>query len=248
MDNIKKIFENFDYIKSKENKGFKILLEFLETQKKLEEMHIKNIIVMFGSARIKPENDAKANIVSKYYALAYQLSYKLAMWTKQKYAHKSSEDKFYICTGGGGGIMEAANKGAKEAGEITLGFNIKLPFEQNSNSYIEKNYAFWFNYFFLRKFWFTYLAKAFIVFPGGFGTLDELFEVLTLSQTYKMKKRIPFVIFGKDFFNKILNLDMLIQYGLIAEKDKDIFIITDDIEEAYNHVITNIKSHSALLI
>jgi len=139
--------------------------------------------------------------------------------------------------------MEAANRGAYDAKEPNIGYNILLPFEQEANKYISKKLSFNFHYFFIRKFYFTFLAKAFIIFPGGFGTLDELFEIITLAQTNKMHKTIPFILFGKDFFNKVLNFDMLLNLGLISKSDEDLYMITDDIDEAFNH-ITNGITHT----
>ena len=137
--------------------------------------------------------------------------------------------------------MEAANRGAHDAGEPSAGFNIILPHEQGANPYIPDDYVFWFHYFFVRKFYFAYLAKAFIIFPGGFGTMDELFEILTLAQTQKMQKLPPFVIFGKEFFEKVLNFDMLLKHGFISPEDKDLFILTDSVDEAFEHITENIK-------
>ena len=143
--------------------------------------------------------------------------------------------------------MEAANKGAAEAGEPTAGFNIQLPFEQCANPYIPEELVFQFHYFFIRKFYFAFLAKAFVIFPGGFGTFDELFEILTLAQTHKMQKIIPFVIFGKDFYEKVLNIELLLEHGLISESDQDLFILTDDLDEAFNHITTNIDRNQRVV-
>jgi len=250
-----KIINNLDFINSSEGRSIRILSEYLETKSKLEQHNIKNIIVHFGSARILPMDVAKANLekaklenkdliyyknqveISQYYELSKQLAYKFALWGKNLPIHK----KCYVSSGGGGGIMEATNLGAFEAGEKSLGFNIILPFEQEANSYITKELIFNFNYFFLRKFWFSYLAKGFVVFPGGFGTMDEMFENLTLLQTHKMRKKIPIVLFGSEFFNSFLNFDILIKYGLIQKSDIDLFITTDSIDEAFNHIVNNIE-------
>ena len=220
-------------------RGVRIFEEFIKTKNKLEKSDIKNTIVMFGSARIKPDDQNKR--AREYYDAACKLANRLALWSKETFLNRPPKDKYYICTGGGGGIMEAANKGAAEAGEPTIGFNILLPFEQGANPYIPKDLVFNFHYFFIRKFYFAYLAKAFVIFPGGFGTLDELFEILTLAQTNKMQKTPPFVIFGKEFFGKILNFDMLLEHGLISASDKDLFILTDDLDEAFEHITANIK-------
>ncbi len=133
-------------------------------------------------------------------------------------------------------MMEASNKGATEAGGPSVGLNISLPFEQSPNPYQSKHLSFVFHYFFIRKFWFAYLAKALVVFPGGFGTMDELFEVLTLIQTGKIQKTIPIVLFGKDFWDGFINFDHLIKWGVINEKDLDLFMILDDVDQAFNYL------------
>ena len=219
--------------------GINIFEEFNFAKKRFDELKIRNTIVVFGSARIKHDD---VNLDCRhYYNSAYLLSKRLAEWSRDRFIDSPPEDKYYIVTGGGRGIMEAANKGASEAGERTAGLNILLPFEQQANEYIPGELIIPFNYFFIRKFFFAYHAKAFIVFPGGFGTFDELFEILTLAQTQKMQQSIPFVIFGKKFYEKILNIDMLIEHGLISESDRDLFILTDDIDEAYEYITEGIR-------
>ncbi len=255
--------ESLDFLKSSDGRIARILIEFLVVKNRLEQQDIKNTIVMFGSARILPTSVAKQNLdnatnssasndeilllknkleMSKYYDIATNLSYKFAKHFKQQ----NDKEKFYICSGGGPGIMEAVNKGASLAGEKTLGFNITLPFEQHANPYLKEELTFNFKYFFLRKFWFSYLAKAIVVFPGGFGTMDELFEILTLIQTHKMQKKIPIVMLNKDFFTKILNVKMLEEYGLISKDDKNLFLLTDSIDEAFDYVVNNLKSYKSI--
>ena len=236
------IYENLfnEQLFASNERGRRIFEEFVGTREKLDRLKIENTIVMFGSARIKPDDPHEG--ARAYYDAARTLANKLALWSKETFASRPPRDKYYICTGGGGGIMEAANRGAAEAGEPTIGLNIELPFEQAANPYIPEDMVFMFNYFFIRKFYFAFLAKAFVIFPGGFGTFDELFEILTLAQTRKMQEIMPFVIFGRDFYNKILNIDMLLEHGLISESDRDLYIITDDIDEAYNHITKNIKT------
>lgn len=241
---------NFEEMLKKGNlnlseRELRIFEEFVATRDKLEREQIKNTIVMFGTARTKFDDD---NLSARhFYEANYNLSYKLATWVKNRYKDSSPSDKYYICTGGGGGAMEAANKGASSAGERTIGFNIQLPFEQSSNPYIPSNLVFKFHYFFIRKFFFASLAKAFVIFPGGFGTMDELFEIMTLSQTHKMQKTIPFVLFGTKFFKEVLNFDMLLKYGYISESDKELFIMTDSVDEAYEHIINNIEKDKSLI-
>ncbi|MCL2631337.1 MAG: LOG family protein [Firmicutes bacterium] len=232
-------------LKSADARAVRIFEEFVGAKEKFQEHEIKNTIVMFGSARIKPDD---SNLEArKYYESAVELAHKLALWTKEKFKNAPQEDKYYIATGGGGGIMEAANKGASLAGEKTIGLNILLPFEQEANEFIPKDLVFNFHYFFVRKFYFVYHAKAFAIFPGGFGTLDELFEIITLAQCRKMQKTIPFVIFGKEFFSKIINFDMLLNLGLISKEDSELFILTDDVDEAFNHITNGINESLCLI-
>lgn len=233
----------------------KIISEYTNANNILKKHNINNIVVQFGSARILSPESAKNKIsndltsgdnnykniveISKYYDLAKELSYKLATHFKTLPNNK----KCYMCSGGGGGIMEATNLGASLAGEKSLGFNIVLPFEQKGNKYITNDLLITFDYFFLRKFWFSYLAKAFVVFPGGFGTMDEMFENLTLMQTHKMKKKVPFIFFGKDFFNNLINMDVFIKYNLINKIDLDLIFTTDSVDEAFEYIVNNISLH-----
>ncbi|MEC8494947.1 MAG: TIGR00730 family Rossman fold protein, partial [Planctomycetota bacterium] len=149
---------------------------------------------------------------------------------------EEGKQRFVICSGGGPGIMEAANRGASEAKGLNIGLNISLPFEQNDNPYITRRLSLEFHYFFMRKFWFTYLAKAIVVMPGGFGTLDEFMEVVTLVQTLKIKKDLPIVLFGKDFWSNVVNFQTLIDYGTISAEDVDLFFQTDSVDEAFEYV------------
>lgn len=237
MDDFERMLS--EHIPMGNERAVRIFEEFVKTKEKLETQNIKNTIVMFGSARIK--HDDKNEHSRMYYESARKLANRLASWSKETFLNKPPQDRFYICTGGGGGIMEAANKGASDAGEPTIGFNIKLPFEQDANPYIDKDFLFSFHYFFIRKFYFVFLAKAFVIFPGGFGTFDELFEIITLAQTQKMQKVLPFVIFGKEFYKNVLNFDMLLEHGFISESDRNLFLLTDDLDEAFEHITTNIS-------
>jgi uncharacterized protein (TIGR00730 family) len=145
----------------------------------------------------------------------------------------TSTRRFVVASGGGPGIMEAANRGAAEAGGKTIGLNIGLPFEQRPNPFITPELNFEFHYFFMRKFWFAYLAKALVVFPGGFGTLDELCEILTLTQTQKLHKKIVIVLYGTSFWKEIVNFDALVKYGMISDTDLDLFQYADDVDTAF---------------
>jgi uncharacterized protein (TIGR00730 family) len=168
--------------------------------------------------------------MARYYEDARRLSFLLTGWAKDL---KSRRNRFVVTSGGGPGIMEAANRGAWEAGGKTIGLNIKLPFEQMPNRYITPALNFEFHYFFMRKYWFAYLSKALVVFPGGFGTLDELFEILTLSQTQKLAKKITVVLYGSSYWEKVINLDILVDKGAISPRDRDLFQIADTPEDAF---------------
>ena len=236
-----------------------IIEEFLVAKNQLQALDVNNTIVLFGSARIKNKTQAQKELaeaiktntnvkekedalfISQYYQYAQELANKLATWSESLPA----KEQFTICSGGGGGIMEAANLGAKDANQKSIGLTISLPFEQTANQFLEDEYVVQFNYFFLRKFWFLYLAKGCIAFPGGFGTMDELFELLTLKQNTKMVKQIPIVLFGKEFFTKMLNLETLEKYDLIANVDKNLFLLTDSVNEAFEYIKSNYNAYES---
>jgi uncharacterized protein (TIGR00730 family) len=175
--------------------------------------------------------------MSKYYEEAIELSKLLTRWSKKLY----QQNRFVVCSGGGPGIMEAANKGARLAGGRSIGLNISLPFEQSPNSYITKELNFEFHYFFMRKFWFVYLAKALIMFPGGFGTLDELMEVLTLLQTKKLKKQVVVVLYGREYWDQVLNFDAMIRLRVIGLEDLQLFRFADTPEDAFRYLEKELK-------
>jgi uncharacterized protein (TIGR00730 family) len=219
-------FENNEFLLSREARPIRILSEYIDPETKFRKLGINHTIVFFGSARIRPE---ESNPMSKYYWAAEKFAYQLADYSKEL---KKTDDGFYICTGGGPGIMEAANRGARRAGEPTIGLNISLPFEQHPNEYISDELNFEFHYFYMRKLWFLYQAKALIVFPGGFGTLDELFETLTLIQTEKIEKgHIPVLLYGSEWWKKLINFQQFVDDGLISQKDLDLFKFFDSPEE-----------------
>jgi hypothetical protein len=228
-----KAFENMDFLLSREARPIRIMSEYIEPEKRLSEHGINNTIVFFGSARSKP--DSGPDIIRDSYKAADEMAFRLAKMSDE--IQKETGEKYYICTGGGGGIMEAANLGASRAGEKTIGLNIDLPFEQNPNPYITPELNFEFHYFFMRKLWFLYQAKAILLYPGGFGTMDELFETLTLIQTKKLEKaNIPVLLYGKKFWNELVNFKKFIEYGLISENDLDLFHIFDDIEDGISYL------------
>jgi hypothetical protein len=179
--------------------------------------------------------------LSQYYEATRELARRLTLWSKEL---RESGRRFVVCTGGGPGIMEAANRGASEAKGLNIGLKISIPAEGFENPYITRELAFEFHYFFMRKFWFAYLAKAVVVMPGGFGTLDEMFEVLTLIQTLKMKKKLPIVLFGTEFWKDVINFEALADYGTIDMKDIGLFFRTDSVDEAYDFIVRELTEHA----
>lgn len=251
----RKAYENPDFIDSRAGRPLRILSEHLEPASRFESHGIQDTIVFFGSARILPEEEAGRRLeavrrgegdleaaklalaMSRYYEEARILARRLTEWSKDlSETGEAHGHRFVICTGGGPGIMEAANRGASEARGVNVGLNIALPHEQSGNRYITRELAFEFNYFFMRKFWFAYLAKAFVVFPGGFGTLDEFFELITLVQTRKMEKKLSIVLYGTDYWNEIVNFDALVRHGMIAPEDLALFHRCDTVEAAFDAV------------
>ncbi len=184
-------------------------------------------------------NEKYARRLSEYYQDAVTLSRKLTEWSLSE---KSDKQEYYICSGGGPGMMEAANKGASLAGGKSVGLNISIPMEQNPNPYITKELMFEFHYFFIRKFWFIYLAKALVIFPGGFGTLDELMETLTLIQTKKTVKKLPIIMYGNDYWRDVIDLDAMIRWGTISKEDLDLVYFCDDVDDAYSYLTSKLPS------
>lgn len=215
---------NPEFIDSDAGRPVRILSEYLAPLRALKEAHIHDTVVFFGSARI-----SETGALKQFYQDARELAGRVTRWSHSISQHHCC---LVVCTGGGGGIMEAANRGAAEAGGRTIGFNIGLPFEQRPNAYLEKELTFEFHYFFMRKLWFAHLARAIVVFPGGFGTLDELFEILTLKQTRKLGRSICVILYGSSYWREILNLEALARHGVISETDLSLFHYADDPESA----------------
>src|SRR5271165_5551051 len=215
---------NAPFLESPDARPLRMLSEYLEPLSHFRDEKIQDTIVFFGSARVT-EDGAMAN----YYRDAVQLAQMITEWSARI---ESPAARFVICSGGGPGIMEAANRGASEAGGKSIGLNIGLPFEQRPNRYITPEFDFEFHYFFMRKFWFAYLAKALVVFPGGFGTLDELCEILTLAQTQKIESKIVIVLYGSQYWKEVINFDALVKYGTISRSDLDLFEYADTPQDA----------------
>lgn len=261
-----KAYSNNEFLNSAGARELRILSEFIEPKQRFNRNKIIDTIVFFGSARIKSQKEAKANlnklkkaenktsakykkelaaaermlVMSHYYEDAVELSKRLTEWSMQL---SEDEKRFIVCSGGGPGIMEAANKGARLAGGDSIGLNISIPFEQFGNKYLRLESTFEFHYFFMRKFWFIYLAKALIVFPGGFGTLDEMMEVLTLMQTKKIKKHMKVIIYDEKFWKEIINFDKLIEFGTVSKNDMKLFDFCNSIDEVFNKVTSHFEKY-----
>ncbi len=231
-----KAYDNDDFMHGEEARPLRILAEYLEPRARLRTHRISRAITFWGSARIEP-GQIKVGDGRDYYAMAQELGQRLASWTMQTHAEG---ERFHILTGGGPGIMEAAHAGAASINPmLNVGLNISLPFEQKSNPYIPPEQVFDFHYFFTRKFWFLNLSAALVVFPGGFGTLDELFEVLTLTQTGKASPR-PIILFGESYWREVINLPALVRQGLISPRDLDHARHVDSVEKAFIALTTQL--------
>ena len=238
-----KAYRNRAFLGSKDARTLRILAEYLEPKSRFERHRIDDTIVFIGSARVKPRDQAgPAELaLSAYYEAARELAFRLTSWSK---GLDSKERRFVVCTGGGPGIMEAANRGAAEARGLNLGLTISIPLPEFENRYVTRELAVHFHYFFMRKFWFYYLAKAVVVFPGGFGTLDELFELLTLVQTRKMTKPMPIVLFGTAYWREVINFEALARHGTINARDVELMHPTDSVDEAYQWLVAQLTEHA----
>jgi uncharacterized protein (TIGR00730 family) len=225
-------YENEDFLASDEARPLRILAEYLEPLRTFTRHGVNHTIVFFGSARLTPDGP-----LGRYYADARELARLVTAWSNET----PSARGLVVCSGGGGGIMEAANRGAAEAGGKTIGLNIGLPHEQEPNPYVTPELSFEFRYFFMRKLWFAHLAKALVVFPGGFGTLDELLEMLTLAQTEKLARSIPIVLYGPSYWNEILNFEALVRHGVISRSDLNLFHFADDPASALLYLQTRLR-------
>jgi uncharacterized protein (TIGR00730 family) len=243
-----KAYDNQAFIHGRSARCLRVLAEFIEPEERLEKHGIYNTIVFFGSARSvtnralkkqklkRPMVPEKVLNVSNAHEACVELARRITAWSQKI---KEPTQRFYVCSGGGPGMMEAANKGAKLAGGKSIGFNISIPsvpYEQSPNPHVSSDLDFNFHYFFIRKFWFLYYAKALIAFPGGFGTMDEVFELLTLLQTKKLEKKMPVVLFDKMFWNEVFNFKALQEYGVISPADLKLFRILDDVDEAFEFI------------
>jgi len=236
-----KAYKNLDFLESPAARSIRVQCELTEPFHRLRRQGVYNTVVFFGSARIKPVSVAKTaaeKLSARYYEAARELAKVMTEWS---FKIEEPKHRYFVCSGGGPGIMEASNRGATEAGGKTVGLGISLPFEQSNNAYITDELDFEFHYFFVRKYWFTYLAKALVVFPGGFGTMDELFENLTLVQTRKIQKKLPVVLFGSEFWQDVINFDNLVKWGVISEQDLELFKVFDSVVDAHRYLVAEIN-------
>ena len=254
-----KAYQNATFLNARDARPLRILAEYLEPKARFDDLKIQDTIVFLGSTRFASRDVALAELeaaragngdlesaemrlaMSRYYEDARALAKRLTAWSK---ALEGTDRRFVVCTGGGSGIMEAANRGASEAKGLNIGLSISLPAQEIVNPYITNQLAFVFHYFFMRKFWFAYLAKAMVVMPGGFGTLDELFEVLTLIQTSKIKKRVPTVLFGTQFWDEVMSFKSLARFGTIDQDDLGLVFGTDSVDEAYAFITRELTEHA----
>jgi uncharacterized protein (TIGR00730 family) len=254
-----KAYTNQGFLQSKDARILRILAEYLEPKSRFDRYSVDDLIVFMGSARTPSGEDAGARLaeaertgvgveqarlqvkMSAYYEAARELARRLTEWSKNLDA---PDRRFVVCTGGGPGIMEAANRGASEARGVNVGLTISLPEEEWGNPYITRELDIHFHYFFMRKFWFVYLAKAVVLFPGGFGTLDELFEILTLLQTRKIRKHLPVVLYGSEFWDKVINFEALVEVGTISADDLKLVHRTDSVEGAYDYIVGELSRYA----
>ncbi len=258
-----KAYKDLEFLNSPDARLVRMLSEYLEPQRRFRRANVKDTIVFFGSARIRPKQESLRHLrrvqatlsrvrrpdkamlkslrdaelrmeMSRYYDDTVELARLLSSWSKKF----DNPHRFVICSGGGPGIMEAANRGASLAKGTTIGLNISLPFEQAPNPFVTPGLDFEFHYFFMRKLWFVYLAKALVAFPGGFGTMDELMEVLTLLQTKKVKKKVAVVVYGSDYWKKIIDFDQMVAHGVIDREDLELFRFLDTPEDAFKYLKT----------
>jgi uncharacterized protein (TIGR00730 family) len=253
-----KAYKNLDFLNSSSARTIRMVCEYEEPRQRFREQNVSDTVVLFGSARTLPNVVAKEQLAvaeadlaagdgsegdvklargklasSRYYEDARVFGREITQWSMGR----DSDRDYLVCTGGGPGIMEAGNRGAADVeGGRSIGLGISLPFEEDVNEYVTDELAFEFHYFFTRKLWFMYMAKALVVFPGGFGTLDELMELLTLIQTQKITKPVPIVLFGKEYWQSVINFQAMVDWGTISAKDLDLFFFTDDVAEALEYV------------
>ena len=253
-----KAYHNQGFLNSKDARALRMLAEYLEPKSRFDHHRVDDTVVFMGSARIRSREDAEELLrqaeaghgdvdtarmalkMSAYYEAARELAARLTRWSKEL---DHEERRFVVCTGGGPGIMEAANRGASEAHGMNVGLTISIPQPEFDNPYVTRELSFHFHYFFMRKFWFAYLAKALVIFPGGFGTLDEMFEILTLMQTEKLTKQIQIILYGTDYWDRILDLDPMAEWGAIRPSDKQLLQRANSPADAFELLKAHLTTH-----
>jgi uncharacterized protein (TIGR00730 family) len=266
MPNPPLAYHDLTFLESTEARPIRILAEYLDPLRRFKQHNIQDTVVFFGSARVNSRLAAQRALAriksgastrtaeykaelkrrqkalewSRYYEDARMLAHRLTEWSL---GLETTHRRFVVCSGGGPGIMEAANRGAREAGGTSIGLNIALPFEQSPNRYITRELVFHFHYFFMRKFWFAYLAKALVIFPGGFGTLDEMFEILTLAQTRKLSKKLLVILYGSDYWDEVFDLRPLAQWGAINDNDLKLMCRVDTVDAAFEALTRHLTKH-----
>jgi|SRR5215203_710174 len=259
-------YHDLEFLESTDGRPIRLLAEYLEPLRRFKMHNIQDTVVFFGSARTLSREFAEEALAklntdeakkaaeyeaalkrgqkalewSHYYEDARRLAHMLTEWSLSL---EEPRRRFVVCSGGGPGIMEAANRGAYEAGGKTVGLNIRLPFEQGPNQYISEGLHLEFHYFFMRKFWFAYLAKALVVFPGGFGTLDEMFEILTLAQTRKLSKKLCVILYGSRYWDAVLDLKPLVEWGAVSEPDLNLLCRVDTPEHAFETLQRHLSTY-----
>ncbi len=253
-----KAYDNKAFMNSPDARSLRILSEYVEPNTRFRELRIRDTVVIFGSARIPSREVALERLetakqdggdvaqaekkleMSRFYEETRQIASGITKWSKNL---GDSDRRFVICSGGGPGIMEAANRGASEAQGENIGLNIALPFEQEENPYITRRLAFEFHYFFMRKYWFAYMAKAYIIMPGGFGTMDEFMEILTLIQTGKIKKKVALVLYGSEYWDSVINVQALVDAGTVSAGDLELFHRSDSVEDTVQYISNFLEKH-----
>ncbi len=274
MSGTLKAYKNLDFLNSPRARPIRVLCELEEPKQRFQQSRVADTIVFFGSARSRPMDDAKDQLaharrelervtgateraqaeasvakaerlvrLSRYYEDTVVLARKVTEWDMQRGGRR----RYFVCTGGGPGMMEAANRGASMVpGARSVGLGISLPFEESLNPFVTPGLDFEFHYFFTRKYWFLYLAKAMVCLPGGFGTMDELFETATLRQTQKIKKPLPTVLFGSDYWDAVIDMQAMADWGTISQDDLDLFYRTDSIDDAFDFLVAGLEEAERL--
>eukprot|EP00933_Yihiella_yeosuensis_P063384 TRINITY_DN66511_c0_g1_i1.p1 TRINITY_DN66511_c0_g1~~TRINITY_DN66511_c0_g1_i1.p1 ORF type:complete len:325 (-),score=64.52 TRINITY_DN66511_c0_g1_i1:131-1105(-) len=270
-----KAYKNPDFLGSPSSRHIRVMCEMHEPMSRLEKHGVDNYFVISGTHLVMhPDERAKhieeleqkikkggpdeemaamqaklrfamrTKSMDKYYVMAMELSEMLGKWNKERVS--SGKPSYHVCTGGGPGIMEGANRGSHSAGEVALGFGASRPEWGGLNKYVSEEGAFQFHYFFMRKFWVAYKCMGLVVLPGGYGSFDELFEILVLIQSKKISHRLPVILLGEEFWKKAINWDYLLESGMLTQQHLDLIVFKDSAQAAYDHLVSQVHSADAL--